>query len=180
VSDVVTTEGPPSRLGRIAVLVVVVAGATFWIWALFFASKEAVNKIGDEAWAERAQAICERTEADRISLADYSEIDVDDPDQLARRASLVERATDGLELMIDDLAAVTPTDEKGRAIVPDWIADYRAYLEDRREYAAVLRTGENTDFFETERNGIPVSERLETFAGDNEMPACAPPRDLVT
>lgn len=176
----VEVDRPPSRVGRIAVLAVIAVGATFWIWALFFASKEAVNKIDDRAWAERAQAVCERTEAARLDLADYSELDIDDPDQLARRAALVERATDGLEAMIDEIDAVPPADDKGRSIVPDWIADYRTYLTDRREYAAALRSGENVDFFETETDGIPVSERLETFAGDNEMPACAPPRDLVT
>ncbi|MCU0261333.1 MAG: hypothetical protein MUE78_09965 [Ilumatobacteraceae bacterium] len=171
---------PPSRLGRIAVVTIVLAGAAFWTWALFFASKEAVNKIDDRAWAARAQAICEQTAAEREALADYSELDIDDPDQLARRAALVDTATDGLTAMLDEIEAVAPADEKGRAIVPDWIADYRRYLEDRREYTETLRGGENVDFLETEANGIPVSERLETFAGDNEMPACAPPRDLVT
>ena len=27
--------------------------------------------------------------------------------------------------------------------------------------------------------GIPISEKLEQFAGDNEMPSCAPPHDLA-
>jgi len=38
-------------------------------------------------------------------------------------------------------------------------------------------TGENLPFYET-MSEVPLSERLETFAGDNRMDACAPPRDL--
>ena len=33
-------------------------------------------------------------------------------------------------------------------------------------------------FYETAEDGLPISERLATFAGDNEMSACAPPIDL--
>ena len=36
--------------------------AVFWIWALFFASKESINRIDDRAWAERAQGICEEAD----------------------------------------------------------------------------------------------------------------------
>src|SRR5210317_2079225 len=44
---------------RVAVLTVMIAFAAFWTWALFFASKEAVNRIGDVEWAERAEAVCQ-------------------------------------------------------------------------------------------------------------------------
>ena len=54
------THGPWRRSkARKALLVVGVVGfVAFWMWALFFASKEAVNRIDDRAWAERAEAIC--------------------------------------------------------------------------------------------------------------------------
>ena len=73
---------------------------------------------------------------------------------------------------------MAPSDAKGRAIVPQWEADYRIYLEDRREYADRLRAGEDVPFSETALDGIPISDKVEVFAGDNEMPACAPPVDL--
>ena len=76
--------------------------------------------------------------------------------------------------------AVEPSDEKGRAIVPQWEDEYRSYIAGRRTYADDLRaTGENLAFYEPGADGIPVSERLETFAADNEMAECAPPRDLA-
>ncbi|MEO1059383.1 MAG: hypothetical protein AAFY28_20955, partial [Actinomycetota bacterium] len=69
--------------------------------------------------------------------------------------------------------------EKGQAIVPDWIADYRQLLDDRYAYAERLRAGENVPFTETAVRGVPITERIETFAGDNEMRSCRPPRGGV-
>jgi hypothetical protein len=158
---------------------IVVLFAAFWVWALFFASKEAVNKIGDREWAARAQAICEAATLERLQLADFRTLADAGPELIAERADIVDEATDILERMVDDVVAATPDDDKGRAIVPLWEADYRTYLQDRRNFATQLReTGENLPFYET-ADGIPISERIETFAGDNEMPACAPPRDLT-
>lgn len=173
--------GRPVRRALIrALLTVVVLGfAAFWTWALFFASKEAVNRIGDREWAARAESICQAANDERMELADFRTIDPGDPDLIRERAEIVDRSTDIIERMIDDVTRVEPTDEKGRAIVPEWEREYRTYIQDRRNYADQLRdSGENLAFYET-AVGIPITERLETFAGDNEMPACAPPRDLT-
>ena len=86
-------------------LVVGIAGfVAFWIWALFFASKEAINKIEDEAWTVRAEAIC----------AEYEEqiraLDAQASSDLAVRADLVDTSTDLYASMLDDVMAVTPAD----------------------------------------------------------------------
>lgn len=176
-------EAPPAERPvvwkRIALLALFVGFGAFWVWALFFSSKEAINKIGDRAWAARAEQICAAANEAREALTDTTRIDRPTPELMAQRADVVDRATDLVEAMIDDVMAVAPTDPKGAAIVPDWAADYRTYIGDRREYAESIRSsGENLAFYETQVDGIPLSEKLETFAGDNEMPACAPPRDL--
>lgn len=165
---------------RVGLGAIVALFAVFWTWALFFASKEAVNKIDDRAWAERAEQICAAATDERLELADFRLIDDGDADLIRERADIVVRSTDILSAMLDELASVAPTDEKGSAIVPLWEAEYRIYLTDRYRYAAELReSGENSPFYESGSSGIPISERLETFAGDNEMPSCAPPRDLT-
>ena len=171
---------PGTRLvTRFALGVLFALFATFWIWALFFASKEAVNKIDDRAWAERAQQICLRATEDRIALADLRPIGDGGAELIRERADIVDSATDVLEQMVDDVVAVVPTDEKGRAIVPLWEADYRTYLQNRRDFTDRLReTGENQAFYESKTDAIPISERIATFAGDNEMAACSPPFDL--
>lgn len=158
---------------RLGLTVVFVGFAAFWIWALFFASKTAVNKIDDRAWAERAESICDDVDAELAVLDRQTSTD------LVVRADLVVLSTDLLSGMVDQLEEVEPADEKGRAIVPDWIADYRTLLDDRYEYAERLRSGEDIAFTETAVDGVPITERIETFAGDNEMPSCAPPRGSV-
>jgi hypothetical protein len=59
-----------------------------------------------------------------------------------------------------------------------WLDEYEQHVADRREYATQLRDGNNAPFSETTFEGLPLAERLATFAGDNRMPACAPPIDL--
>lgn len=167
-----TETEPRRRITPVGVLltIVVIGFAAFWTWALFFASKEAINKIGDRAWAERAETICAPVKRE-IRL-----LDLETSSDLAERADLVVVSTDLLSEMLDEVVAVTPTDEKGQAIVPDWEADYRTLLQNRYDYADRLRAGEDRPFVEAERNGVPITEPIETFAGDNEMPSCSPPR----
>jgi hypothetical protein len=145
----------------------------FWIWALFFASKEAVNKVDDTAWAARAEAICVDYDVPLRELESQRIADLDG------RADLVEETTDLLGRMLDDIVAVMPTDDKGLAIVPEWESEYRILLDDRYRYADTLRSGQNVPFTETAVDGVPITERIEKFTLDNEMPTCAPPRGSV-
>ncbi|MGH9269760.1 MAG: hypothetical protein ACRDZ2_00630, partial [Ilumatobacteraceae bacterium] len=101
---------------RILLGVVVVGFAAFWVWALFFASKEAVNKIGDRASAERAEANCAAADVEREALADYRRVDDQDPAMVAERGDLTDRATDIVAAMLDDVVAVRPADDKGQAL----------------------------------------------------------------
>ena len=172
-------EAPPRPSPwRYVVLGIVVLFAAFWIWALFFASKESINGIGEDDWSDRAQAVCEAADGQRQDLADFREVDDDDPAMIAERGDIVDRATDIVEQMLDDVVAVQPTDPKGQELVPLWEADYRTYLGDRRAFSEGLRTGVNEPFAETIVDGIPISDKIARFAADNHMPACVPPSDL--
>ena len=54
--------------------------------------------------------------------------------------------------------AGTPSDAKGQDLVPQWEADYRTYIADRRAFTADLRdSGENLPFYETQVSGIPIT-----------------------
>ena len=162
-----------------AFLVVVCAGiALMWVYAFFFASKESVNKIGDREWQEFAESKCAVAEEERIALADLRKVNEAGPDALHERAAIVDKATDTIERAIDAIAGRPVADAKGRALVPLWIADYRTYITDRREYADNLRAGINEPFAESQVDGIPISEKLSTFAADNRMRSCTAPIDL--
>jgi hypothetical protein len=181
-----TTGSDPDRgsrwrtVGRIAFVVGALGFAAFWIWALFFASKEPVNRIEDEVWQQRAEQICVAADERRVALADFRTMEEATPALVREKADIVDAATDIIEQMLDDVVAQPPSDAKGRSLIPLWEADYRTYLADRRAFSETLREGgENVPFYETEAGGIPISEKLETFAADNHMASCAPPRDLT-
>lgn len=158
---------------------VVVAIAAMWVYAFGFAPRESINRIDDPAWQARSEARCAQAEDERFALEDLTAMDPNDPAALKRKADLVEKATDSLERAIDDIAADTPADAKGQAIVPDWIAEYRIYLEDRRDFIRALRSADRRPFFaETEVGGVPVSERISKFARENDMRSCQAPYDL--
>lgn len=167
------------RLARVVLTVVCVLIAAMWVYALGFASRESMNKIGDDAWKVRAEAYCQTAENERFALEDLTEMDPDDPAALRKKADIVEKATDSLERAIDRIEADPPSDDKGRELVPKWIAEYRVYLQNRREFIAALRTAVRRPYFsEKEVEGVPVSERLGKFARENDMKSCQPPFDL--
>lgn len=150
-----------------------------WFYAFVFASRESINRIGDKSWMARSEASCARARAELNQLARLEEIDPTDKAALAVKADIVDAATDVLERTIESLALDQPSDEKGRAIVPLWLDDWRTYLEDRRDFAEALRISERHPYFaETEVEGVPVSERLGKFARENDMRSCQPPTDL--
>ena len=165
-------------IGRSSIALAIVLLLMMWIYALFFASKEVANEIGDQAWTERAEIICQDAADERIALADFRPLNESGADALAERSKLVDLATDTLERMLGKLEETTPTDAKGQELIPLWIADYRSYISDRRAYAEDLRLGTNVPFGESIVMGIPLSEKISTFAADNAMTSCKPPMDL--
>lgn len=149
-----------------------------WIYAFGFASKESVNKIGDQKWTARAEEICSKAEEQRLALVDLRQISDAGVNALTERAAIIDEATDTLDNAVKEISAISPIDEKGKAIVPLWIADYKTLIQDRRDYANQLRTGVNASFSESMFEGLPISEKISTFAADNRMTSCKVPMDL--
>lgn len=165
----------PARAVKLAVSLLI---AAMWFYAFVLAPRESVNNVADPAWSARSEVTC-RAARDAISaLADMQRIDPTDPEVLRTKADIIDRATDALEEAIESVAADTPSTEKGRALVPMWVSDWRRYLQDRREYAATVRSGRLVEFAESQVEGVPISERLAKFARENRMKSCQPPRDL--
>ena len=165
-------------LGRTTLAVVFWLLAVMWVYALFFASKEVANEIADQDWTKRANLICQDAAVERIALADFRPLNEAGTDALNERARLVDLATDTLDHMLVQLEQTAPTDAKGQALIPLWITDYRSYIDDRRAYTKELRLGTNVPFGESIVMGIPLSEKIATFAADNAMTSCKPPMDL--
>jgi hypothetical protein len=167
------------KITRGFLVTVCVLIAVMWVYAYGFAPRESFNKINDEAWQTRAQAHCKKAEDQRFSIQDLTPIRADDPAALATKAKLVEAATDTLEAAINLIASDRPSDAKGQELVPEWIADYRIYIADRRAFIVALRTATKRPYFaETAVEGVPVSERISKFARENNMKTCQTPYDL--
>jgi hypothetical protein len=149
-----------------------------WVYGLFFASKESINKIGDEAWKVESEKICAVSEKERLALIDLRKVKDSGDNALSERSQIIDKATDSLERAVNALTALTVADAKGRALVPLWLADYRTHISNRRAYSDDLRNGVNEPFSETVTEGLPISEKIATFAADNAIPSCAPPIDL--
>lgn len=165
----------PARAVKLGVSLLI---AAMWFYAFVLAPRESFNNVADPAWSARSEVTC-RAARDAISeLADMQRIDPGDPAVLRTKADIIDRATDALEKSINSVAADAPSTEKGRALAPMWIADWRRYIQDRREYAATVRSGRLVEFAESQVEGVPISERLAKFARENRMKSCQPPRDL--
>ena len=168
------------RVARLTIIFVCVALAAMWVYAFGFSPRESINKIYDEEWASQAETRCSKAREERADLSDLTTFNIKDVAALAKRADIIERANTSLKSMIDDLELIDVSNEKGRALVPQWLTDYRTYLDDRADYVDLLRSGTFRRFSETQVEGVPISERIGKFAKDNEIRACIPPFDLVT
>jgi hypothetical protein len=171
--------GRKNSLVKILLTGICVLIGAMWVYAFGFAPRESINRIGDEAWMARSEARCLVAENERFAMENLDPLDPTNREDLNKKADIVTIATDSLEAAIDDIEADVPNDPKGQAIVPEWIREYRIYIEDRRDFAEALRTADRRPYFaETEIEGVPISERLGKFARENDMRTCQPPLDL--
>lgn len=161
---------------KIGLAAIVTALAVMWVYAFFLSPRESINRVADRQWSTRAEQVCFQARLDLAQLSDTRRIA--SKEDLLIRAQLVEQATTILDQMLNGVFATTPADPKGLAISGMWRDDYVTYLTDRREYIELLRSGQNPPFAETRVDGIPLSEKLGTFARANDMDSCAPPIDL--
>ncbi|MEZ5216730.1 MAG: DoxX family protein [Ilumatobacteraceae bacterium] len=178
-----TPQGRPTA-GRRALVVflglVIALMLVMWVYALFFASKEKINRVSDRDWAERSEQICADARLELYGLADYRKLDEVGGDALAQRADIVEQANTILRQMVVDVGNVAYSSDKAGRVIPLWLADWNTYLDDRDAYVAQLRTGDGGGFAETMVDGSPISKFITDFAVDNSMKSCQDPLDLAT
>lgn len=154
--------------------------AVFWVWALFFPpTKQSVAKVDDVAWTVRAAEICDQANLERDKLVDLRRIDTVDGDALAERADIIDKATAIVQQMLDDVTAQVPTGPKDADLMNTWKDIYQGWINERIDYTAVLRSGENAPFAESMLEGGPVSDYINDFAVANRMKSCSSPMDLA-
>lgn len=185
-----TAEAPPSPGRRwlsittkavLAVLCLLMAA--MWVYYFFFASDQGVYQLQDQTWRTTAQPICRAAQAERATLADTGAgyITNPTPEQMVQRADIVDRATDIIETMLDDIMVIPVASDRDRALLKVFDENYRIILADRRRYTTDLRAGRLVPYSETVVAGGPVSNVVLDFTAGvkgNDVPECSPPGEL--
>ena len=169
-----------SRVGRVVVLVVVLALVSMWGYVLYLAfgpgRQPPIDRLDDPAFAEAAEERCGAAlaEIDRLPVASASHT-------AAERADVLARANRVYATMLDDLGPLQTLAPSGdqRRRAGDWIADWRTYLGDRQDYADALRTDPEARLLVSEKpgEGQQITGWIDEFALANRMPSCVSPTD---
>jgi hypothetical protein len=173
--------GPPtppqkSKLGRVLVIIAIVGMVGMWVYVLYLAfgpgRAEPPDHLADRTFPTAAQATCSAA-LDRVAAlppAHDSKTPVD-------RALVINQADGYLRDMLDQLDRIVPAGDDGR-ITKEWLTDWRTYLSDREDFATALRHDPKARLLVSPKKGDQITEYLDAFAGDNNMPACSTPGDV--
>jgi hypothetical protein len=162
-------------MARWLVRVAVVGMVGMWVYVLYLAigpgRQDPPDKLDDPAFALAAQEHCSAALDLVAELPPAAETAT-----AAERAQVLAVANGHLEDMLEDLATIVPEGDDGE-IVREWLADWTTYLGDREEYAEALETDPEARLLVTPKEGDQITEYLDSFARDNDMPACSTPAD---
>lgn len=162
-------------VGRVLAVVTMIGLAVFWA-AIFAGLPKRTNpdRLDDRAFVERTEVRCDALLEDLRELPDGTFID-----DHVERAEVLDDATDRVEEMVDAIAADAPSEGDDAISLEGWIADWRTYVENRRDFARRLRVDPDARLLLDESlGGDSVDKPIEVFADVNDMPSCATPGDV--
>ncbi len=173
-------EAKPRRWVRAMLVFICALIAAMWVYAFIFAPKEGVYFVSEKAWRTSAEQICTTADRQRQNLADTDQGYIANPthEQMIQRADVVDKATDIIDDMVDQVAVLPLTVDKNRERVAVFAQYYRQIIADRRAYTARLRAFELEPYRETLVNGSPVTNTVTDFTAGNAIPHCMPPGEL--
>ena len=146
--------------------------AVMWIYVLFIAKPATPDRLDDRSFPTAAEPICAAT-LTAMQQRGTRQPTASSPQD---RADLADRADAQLTDMVAQLRAKVPPAGEAHDAVPKWLDDWDQWLRDRAAWTAKLRTGEDAQFFEKQReSGEPNSQALNAFAITNDMPSCSTP-----
>lgn len=157
-------------------MVVVAAMLAMWGYVLYLAlgpgRQHSPDRLDDPAFAAAAQPRC-RDALDVVATLPPAAASP----SAVERADVIDEANETFDAMLDDLEQMVPEGEDGD-LVSAWLVDWRTYLGDRERYADALRADPDARLLVTAKSGQHITEYLNAFAADNDMPACSTPLDV--
>lgn len=168
------------RWVRAMLMLVCALIAAMWVYAFIFAPRRGVYLVTDKTWRTSADRICANAEQQRLALVDITQGYISNPtnEQMTQRADIVDRATNLLDGMINDVEALPLAAADDRERVTIFVKYYRVIIDDRRAYTARLRAFELEPYRETMVRGGPVTNTVMDFTTGNAIPHCMPPGEL--
>ncbi len=89
------------------------------------------------------------------------------------RAALTERENGVFTKMVDGFATLSPPNSSGRTALHDWIADWRALVARRADYARQLRNHTASPELVIPINaGAPITDRMNQYARTHDAVGC--------
>ena len=138
-----------------------------WIYVLFIGKEQSPNRLADQEWAKRAEPVCAATAKRLAALpaaATFAQVKPLE-EALRRRADVGEQATALLDGQLAQLRALpAPTGPHDGVLLQAWFADWDRYLADRRDHIASWQAGHDKPFAESEANGGPISDRMDSLS----------------
>ena len=177
-ADTAARDDEPGSINRIAVGAGI---AAFLLIAMFWAAifggvftRPNPDQLADASWATKAAAICKPAAA---AIADLPNATT--ASSASARADLLDRGTEVLVPMVEQLDALPlPTSTDDQTIVKGWRADWKVYLQDRRNFATALRHDPKAKPLLTETHGGWDTDAIDTMARANDIASCATPGDM--
>ena len=156
---------------RALLLLVVLALLAMWVYAFGFAPRAGINPVKDPGWTDGTQAACVDATAQLQPLIFKRK--VEDTTDLQAYANNMDQAALVFDQMLDRIEALPRTSDRAVVVVPQWLADFRVWVKDLRAWTAKLHAGERAVFgVSLTDTGIPVDERINTFATENRIKDC--------
>lgn len=168
---------PKSQVGRVLVIVAVLGMVAMWSYVVYLAlgpgRAEPPDRLADRTFPVAAQARCDTVESQVARLPSAADFE-----DASDRADVLTQANTLFAGMLDQLERIAPAGDDGE-IVREWLADWRTYLADREAYAVTLHADPDARLLVSPKQGNQVTEYIDAFAADNDMPACSTPGDVV-
>ena len=179
-SDGSVRERPRRRWLTALLTLVALAIAAMWVYAFVFAPRDGVNPVRDKAWTDAVEARCATASEKLKPLVFRTKITEDNKESdLPAFVTSLDKAYTIIDEMIDDIEAYPRISDKAKVLVPQWLADYRLWEKDLKDWIEQLRAGQIVKFgVAVTDTGIPVNERINTFATENRVKSCS--TDLLT
>ncbi|MBO60284.1 MAG: hypothetical protein CL440_08820 [Acidimicrobiaceae bacterium] len=145
-----------------------------WVYAFFFAPSGNPDRIENENWIQKAEAICFQAKNELTLLPSATK--AENPSD---RAQVLEDGTGILEKMKSELTKLSVSSEKDKFNTSSWFSDWDIYLEDRKNHVDRLNElGDVEPLLTATDAGKSVMERMNGFARVNDLDSCLDPGDF--